>query len=87
MSPEERQQWLEAVDGMFATQGWKVFQKYVGDCQKAIEAQWRTITPENLRFIQGRVDGLNQLHVFEEMADMIKAQTAEEVLPPPEFYQ
>lgn len=83
MSPEERQQWLEAVDGMFATHGWKVYKKYVTDCQTAIEAQWRSITPENLRFIQGRVDGLNQLHMFEDMAEMMRAQPLEELEPPP----
>lgn len=75
---EELRQWREAIEGMFATQGWGLFQRYLADCQAAISEQWRTCKPEDLRFVQGRFDGLDQARTFDTYLSVLQPTATEE---------
>lgn len=75
---EENRQWFEAMENLFATPGWKYLLLYITDCQSAISDQWRSVTPENLRFAQGRYDGLDQIKTFENYIGVLKDTATEE---------
>lgn len=77
---DEQRQWFDAMEAMFATQGWGLFQRYLAECQAAISEQWRTCKPEDLRFVQGRYDGLDQAKTFDNYIGVLK-DAATEVAP------
>ena len=75
---EENRQWFEAMENLFATPGWKYLLLYITDCQSAISDQWRSCKPEDLRFVQGRFDGLDQIKTFENYIGVLKDTATEE---------
>lgn len=77
MSPEN-QQYFEAMEAMFASLGWQLLMSDVEGFKEAISSQWRTTTPEGLRFAQGRYDGLDQIATYEKTVMGLKAQLLEE---------
>lgn len=82
---EEDRQWFETIEPMLDSHAWKLFETYVTQCQDAISKGWRTIKPEDVRFIQGRFDGLNQIIEFKNVVASLKALAVEQddLEPPP----
>ena len=72
---ESSRQYLEAMEAMFASQGWKLLMDDIAGFKDAISSQWRTTKPEDLRFAQGRFDGLDQISQYESFLETLKAQS------------
>lgn len=68
------------METLFAHPGWKELVQQITGWQAAISDQWRTLKPENLRFEQGRYDGLNQIATFENLIDTLKAKATQDSL-------
>lgn len=77
---ESSRQYLEAMEEMFATKGWKLLMSDIEGFKDAISSQWRTTTPEDLRFVQGRYDGLEQISNYESFLETLKAQSQQDTL-------
>jgi hypothetical protein len=77
---EASRQYLEAMEAMFATVGWKFLMSDIAGFKEAISSQWRSATPDGLRFAQGRYDGLNQISEYETMLETLKAQSLRDAL-------
>lgn len=79
MSPEN-QQYFEAMEAMFASLGWQLLMSDVEGFKEAISSQWRTATPDGLRFAQGRYDGLDQIATYEKQIENLKATAMQSAL-------
>lgn len=73
----EAQQRFELYETLFAHPGWKLFISDVEDWKLKISERWRSITPEALRYEQGRYHGLEQVTTFENLQDQLKAGMSE----------
>ena len=58
---QEEQQYFEAMEALFQSIGWQLLEADIRGWMESISGQWETIKPEDLRFIQGRYDGLKQV--------------------------
>jgi len=79
---EADRQYFEAMESLFNSPGWKIFKDDILGWQEGIASQWRSIAPEDLRFAQGRYDGLEQVLKHMELCETLKAQALEEQLEP-----
>lgn len=75
---EASRQYLEAMESLFSHPGWKLLMDDVKGWQEAISSQWQSITPETLRFQQGRYDGLRQIATHEKTLETLKASMIEQ---------
>lgn len=76
---DEQRQYFDAMDALFTSLGWKLLADDIKGFTEAISDQWASIKPEDLRFIQGRYDGLKQIAAYPEMIDKMKAACDAEV--------
>lgn len=86
---ESERQYFEAMEALFAMPGWKLLKDDIAGWQAAIESKWRTIAPENIRYEQGRYEGLEQVVKHFELCETLKAHaegTPSDPLEPPEMY-
>lgn len=87
VSPEARRQYFEAMETLFGQVGWKILLEDIEAWKTAIASGWRGFSVENLRYEQGRYDGLSQVTDMFKQIQMAKASAdVEEELAPPEFY-
>lgn len=70
-------QYLEAMESLFEHPGWKILMDEATGWQDAIATKWRSLKPEDLRYEQGRYDGLEQITKFNEMIAMVRQKAAE----------
>lgn len=75
---EQARQYFEQMESLFAHPGWKTLMDDVAGWKEAISSQWRNVKPEDLRFVQGRYDGLDQIHTLEKTLETLKAQSQED---------
>lgn len=68
----EEQQYFDAMDALFGSLGWKLLAEDIQRWMSAISTQWETIKPEDLRFIQGRYDGLRQIREQPALHDSLR---------------
>lgn len=83
---EADRQYFEMMEALFAMPGWKLLRDDIAGWQEAISTKWRTIKPEDVRYEQGRYDGLEQVVKHFELCETLKAQAeADDELAPPEL--
>lgn len=70
---EKDRQYFEAMESLFLHPAWKLLMDDIHGWQEAISSQWRSLSPETLRFEQGRFDGLNQITSYQETLESLKA--------------
>lgn len=80
---EADRQYFEAMEGLFTSPGWKVFNDDITGWQEAISSQWRTMKPEDLRYAQGRFDALDQILTHFKSCEAWKTQALEDDLDVP----
>lgn len=68
------------MESLFSHPAWKIFADDIRGWQDAISTQWRTMRPEDLRYAQGRFDGLDQVRKHVELCETLKAQAQEDSL-------
>ncbi len=73
----EAQQRTELFESLFTHPGWKLFISDVKGWQDAISQRWRAITPDELRFEQGRYHGLEQVVNFENLIEQLRQELNE----------
>lgn len=73
----EAQQRCELFEHLFASAGWKLFIADVDGWKEKISERWRAITPEALRYEQGRYAGLEQVTNFENLIEQLRKQLNE----------
>ena len=69
---EHSRQYLEAMESLFMHPGWQLFMDDVQGWQDAISQQWQSVTPEQLRFEQGRFKALGQVTGHQKMLEQVK---------------
>jgi hypothetical protein len=73
----EAQQRCECFESLFNHPGWKLFLADVAGWKDAISVRWQAITPDGLRFEQGRFAGLDQVTNFETLIVQIRNELNE----------
>lgn len=71
---QHAQQYYEVMESLEAHPGLKIFLDELRGFQEAIASQWATVSPENLRFEQGRFAGLKQATDLFATIGSLKAQ-------------
>ena len=76
---EETKQRTELFESLFAHPGWKLFLSDVEGWKEAISKQWRGVgDARGLHWLQGRMDGLDQVTGFEALIENIKQKAIED---------
>jgi hypothetical protein len=75
---QEAEQYFQAMEALFSSQGWKLLADDIKGWQEAIAAQWRSLRPDQLQFEQGRAAAFDQVIKHFEMCESLKAQDLEE---------
>lgn len=86
MTPEARRQYFEAMESLFSQIGWKILLEDIEGWKVAIANGWRGYSPENLRYEQGRYDGLAQVTEMFKQIQMAKdSADLDDIEVPPLF--
>jgi hypothetical protein len=73
----EATQRCECFESLFTHPGWQLFVTDVAAWKDAISKKWQSITPDGLRFEQGRYAGLEQVTSFENLIAQLRAGLSE----------
>lgn len=74
---EETRQRIATYEALFEHPGWRLFIVDVEGWKDSIATSWKSLSPETLRFDQGRHDGLTQVTGFPDLIAAIKADEEE----------
>lgn len=75
---EHDRQYFEVMESLSQHPGWKLFKSDLEGFQEAIAGQWATLSPDNLRYEQGRFAGLKQAAEHFATLESLKAQILED---------
>jgi hypothetical protein len=75
---EAQLQYFEAMEALFSSTGWKLLADDIAGWQEAIASQWTTLTPENLKFEQGRFAAFAQVVDHFKLCQGLKAHALAE---------
>jgi hypothetical protein len=70
---EAERQYYDMMDSLFVMPGWKLLKDDIQGWLEAIASQWQALTPDNLRFEQGRYSGLEQVAKHFQTLEGLKA--------------
>lgn len=62
------------METLFASPGWRLIKDDIDGWMKAISTQWESLSPDNLRYEQGRYQGLKQIAKHLETLETLKGQ-------------
>jgi len=75
---EPTRQYFDMMDSLFAQPGWKLLADDIQTWKSAIADGWRSYTPEQIRYEQGRYDGLSQVTDMFSQIETAKAAVLED---------
>ena len=70
---ERSRQYLETMESLFLHPGWQLLVDDIEGWKEAISASWQSLTPDTLRFEQGRYQGLTQVTNHPNLLESLRA--------------